>query len=181
MAREYELKYELENIEEYIAHLNQLGISLSPPVLQCDTIFLRIGKGFQNLHKGEPVIRIRQENDTVKTTIKKYVLGTTEREEVECDIIDIQSFQKFLALLDFFPLVTVKKTRRKGHYRGTTITVDCVEGLGEYTEIEIVAREESTSCLNVIKSVTKELGLDDKHLISMPYDEMLFMKGQYND
>lgn len=182
MARELELKYKLESVEEYITRLNQLGISLSHPVQQCDTIFFRSGKCFQDLKAGEPVIRIRQENGTIKATIKKYVSGITEREEVECGISDIDSFKKFLALLDCVPIVTVKKTRRKGKYCGTTITIDFVEGLGVYTEIEIVTQEKKTaSGLDVIKSVAKYLGLDQEHLVSTPYDEMLFTKGEYHD
>lgn len=181
MAREIELKYELENVEEYIAHLCKLGITLSSTLTQCDTIFFRRGKCFRDLEAGEPVVRIRQENGMAKTTAKKYIIGITEREEVECIIDDIVSFKKYLALLDFTPIVTVNKTRRKGSYRGTTITVDCVEGLGEYTEIEIVTDETSTTGLNLIKNVAKELGLNDMNLVSMPYDEMLFMKGENDD
>ena len=181
MARELELKFKLESSKEYIERLRQNGVSLSPPVQQCDTIFFRSGKCFQDLPGGEPVIRIRQANHTIKTTVKRYIMGIAAREEVECVITDVDSFKKYLSILDFFPIVIVKKERRKGSYRGTTITVDRVEGLGDYTEIEIVTQDESVCGLEIIKRVANELGLEERHLVSTPYDEMLFMKGENND
>lgn len=181
MSKEIELKYELEDVNAYVERLYQLGVSLSSPVTQCDTIFFRAKKSFQDLRDGEPVIRIRQENSNTKTTIKKYISGVSEREEVECGIADAEAFKDYLALMDYFPVVTVNKTRQKGTFCGATITIDYVEGLGEYTEIEIVTHDESSPALEIIKRVAENLGLDEKHIVSTPYDEMLFSKGDHND
>ena len=181
MSKEIELKYELEDVNAYVERLCQLGVSLSSPITQHDTIFFRTGKCFKDLRDGEPVIRIRQANNNTKTTIKKYISGISEREEVECGIADAEAFKNYLALMDYFPVVAVKKTRQKGTYCGTTITIDYVEGLGEYTEIEIVTHDESTPALEIIKRVAEKLGLGEKHIVSTPYDEMLFLKGDHND
>lgn len=181
MAREVELKYQLVNVDAFIEGLCRQGVSLSPPTIQCDTIFLRNGKSFHDLQNGESVIRIRQENGKSTVTIKQYVSGITIREEIECGISDAGSFTQFLRCLGFSPLVTVKKKRRCGVYRDTTITIDYVEGLGAYSEIETVVKKEALSSLRLIKDVAKELGLDNAHLVTTPYDEMLYVKGEQHD
>lgn len=143
MARELEMKFSISNRSDFINKLENLGIELSNSFEQDDIIFLRHGKTFEDLQKGEAVIRIRKEKNIIKTTIKKYVKGILDRKEVECKISDIQSFQEFLNLLDFSPVVSVNKTRRKGIYHNATIVIDHVKELGDYIEIEIISEDHS--------------------------------------
>lgn len=182
MARELEVKYELKDRQRYVEQLRRLGIILSDPMEQHDTIFFRRGKEFIDLPDGEPVIRIRKVENSTKVTIKKYISGIQDREEVEFDISDVAAFRNFLNMMDCIPLVSVCKTRIKGCYKGAVITVDNVEGLGDYTEIEVVSSvNEIKANLKKINVIIEELGLQDTELVNLPYDEMLFMKGKRND
>lgn len=182
MARELELKFRLADKKKFLERLSCLGIILSEPIVQHDTIFFRKGKCFKDLESGEPVIRIRQEKDNVKATLKKYVNGIVDREEIECSISDAGAFTRFLCLLECSPVVTVKKTRAKGVYHGVTITLDSVEKLGDFTEIEIMSAGENVEeNLSKICNIAYELGLDMADLAKIPYDEMLFKKGENND
>lgn len=182
MTRELELKFKLLDRQMFMTKLRKLGVVLSEAVEQNDTIFFRRGKGFTDLESGEPVIRIRQESGKAKATLKKYVCGIMDREEIECGISDAGSFSRFLDLLDCIPVVRVNKTRMKGSYAGATITVDHVAGLGYYTEIEIVSEDgDVNDNLQRLKSIMEDLELQMADLVKTPYDEMLFMKGNKDD
>lgn len=182
MERELELKFRLLDKQVFIEKLRKLGIVLSEEREQNDTIFFRRGKGFADLKDGEPVIRIREENNRVKATLKKYVYGITDREEIECGVSDANLFCDFLIALDCVPVVTVNKTRAKGSYAGATITLDHVDGLGDFTEIEIMSdQEETDSNSRKLKDIIIDLELDMRDLVSIPYDEMLFLKGKEDD
>lgn len=181
MARELELKFQVACKHDFMDRLQNLGITLSEPVEQVDTIFFRKGKIFEDLESGEPVIRIREENGKVKTTLKKYMNGIMDREEIECEILDAASFHKFLCLMDCVPTVVVRKTRRKGFYHGATITLDSVERLGIYAEIEIVCDNHIADNSRKLEEIAKELGLNMSDVVAKPYDEMLYRKEEKND
>lgn len=181
MSRELELKFELDQQHEFLERLNALGITLSEPCRQYDTIFLPHDHSFEDLDKGIPIVRIRQSDGKITTTLKKYISGITNREEVECSISDATIFTKYLCLLGFAPIVTVNKTRRKATYCGTTITLDYVEQLGVFTEIEIICDEENVARnLKRLDEIAHELGLEHSKKVSKPYDEMLYLRGKNN-
>lgn len=182
MAREIELKYHIIDHHSFENHLKSLGISLSEAVEQNDIIFFRKGKKFDDLPNGEPVIRIRQENGKAKTTIKKYINGSINREEVECEILDVNSFKHILSLMDYQPIVAVQKIRSTGVYDGATIAVDHVKKLGFFAEIEIISSKKNfEDDLNKIMLIAQTLGLNNSEIQSKPYDEMLYLKGEKYD
>lgn len=182
MKRELELKFKLTNEAFFVDTLRQKGISLSLPVTQRDTVFFRKGKGYPDLPKGEPVMRIREQSNTASTALKKYQNGITDRLEVECEISDPVIFQKYLELLDIFPLVIVQKQRQNARYKDAWINLDHIDGLGAFAEVEILS-EDSTADADTRKlyAIAKELGLDMDALIDVPYDQMLFYKMEGTD
>jgi len=175
MKRELELKFYISNKTNFINILNKKNIILSDPFIQNDIIFFRKGKRFSDLENGEPVIRIRQSNSQITTTLKKYKNGILDRTEIECKIEDSVNFQKFLELLEIFPVVTVNKTRQTGSYKGATIVLDNVSELGVFAEIEIISRdnciEEDKKRLN---KIAEELEFNLNSIVEVAYDEMLF-------
>lgn len=176
MSREIELKFMIHNLEKFMVCLKNESISLESGICQSDTIFFRKGKSFLDLAAGEPVIRIRQEQDKITTTIKKYVSGIIEREEIECTISSADEFKKYLLLLDIVPVVSVYKIRQKGKYKGVNITVDHVEGLGDFTEFEIVSENSDKETVEKLYGIAEQLGFRREDRVTMPYDEMIFKK-----
>lgn len=182
MAREVELKIRLRNEQLFLKRLEELKIVLSKPVLQNDVIFLRKGMNFDDLFRGEPVIRIREEQEKTRVTIKKYISGIMDREELEFDITEPDSFHKFLNLLDFIPVVKVEKTRRKGRYKEVTVTLDHVMELGNFIELEILSTDEAVEAdKEKLKEIVEKLGVDMIDLVKTPYDQMIFEKGEKHD
>ena len=85
-------------------------------------------------------------------------------------------------MLDFSPIVSVNKTRRKGIYRNATIVIDHVKELGDYIEIEIISEDNLVEDnLVKLKEIAKELDLNETNLVNTPYDELLYIKkeGKY--
>ena len=103
--------------------------------------------------------------------------GIADRIEVECEILDAKSFQKYLELLDLELVVTVKKTRERAYYKNAVVCLDYVEGLGNFVEVEIVSDEcNAEDDMKRLNEIVNELGLNEKNIVEMPYDEMLFNK-----
>lgn len=176
MSREIELKFVIKDLENFMECLKKASISLKSESHQFDTIFFKKSKGFSDLPAGEPVIRIRQEKDKVTTTIKKYVSGIIEREEVECTISNANEFEKYLLLLDIVPVVTVHKIRRRGEYNGITVTVDHVEELGDFTEFEIISEDHDEAAVEKLYRIAEQFGFRCEDRVTIPYDEMIFDK-----
>lgn len=177
MGRELERKFEIRDKQAYIDRLRMLGIYFSKPINQQDIIFLKKGKKFADLQRGEAVIRIRKENKRVFTTIKRYINGVADRLEAEMPLVDVDSFCDYLFLLDFVHVVTVNKKRSTAMYKNAIISLDDVEKLGIFTEIEIVSAEEYVAENNEkLKRIIFEFGLDIEKSIQLPYDEMIYRR-----
>lgn len=182
MYRELELKFKLSSEKLFIDTLNQKGISLSLPVTQRDIVFFRKGKGYPDLPDGEPVIRIRQQNNTFSTALKKYQNGVTDRLELELEISDPVIFQKYLEQLDIIPLVTVRKQRQEACYKDVSINLDHVDDLGVFAEIEILSEDSNVDkATKRLYAIAKELGLEENMLVKQPYDQMLFYGAKSSD
>lgn len=75
-------------------------------------------------------------------------------------------------------LGVVEKTRRLYQWRHTRIHLDRVTGLGEFLELEAVAREISLETARAeAETVIETLGLDRGAFLDRPYLELLFEKG----
>jgi adenylate cyclase class 2 len=59
------------------------------------------------------------------------------REEIICGVESAQTMEKILIALGFKPVAEVRKRREYYHVRGATVTLDSVEGLGDFIEIEL--------------------------------------------
>lgn len=175
MSREVELKFKLDSKKELLEKLSELGVALSVPRKQHDWIYMRNGKSFGDLEVGEAIIRIRKEGDNTITTIKKYVDGIKDRQEVECGISDASLFAEYLEMLGFKLLVEVEKERVIGHYHNASITLDHVNELGDFSEIEVIAHDDSViDARKQVEDIAKVLGIDIIKQVDVPYDEMIY-------
>ncbi|NJE31492.1 class IV adenylate cyclase, partial [Thermococcus sp. 18S1] len=65
------------------------------------------------------------------------------RKEIEVNIDNVDTYIKLLHALGFKEVLTVEKTREKYYIeKGVTITLDEIEGLGKFVEIEKLAKDE---------------------------------------
>lgn len=85
------------------------------------------------------------------------------RKEIEVSIEDVDTYLELLSLLGFREVLTVKKTREKYYVeKGVTVTLDEVEGLGKFVEIEKLAKDEKEVQREVprLMEILKSLGIE---------------------
>lgn len=100
------------------------------------------------------------------------------RKEIEVSIDDVDSYLELLHALGFREVLTIRKTREKYYVeKGVTITLDEIEGLGKFVEIEKLEKDES-KVENEVKrlmNILKSLGVNRFERKS--YLELLMEKG----
>lgn len=177
MRKEVELKFLLKDKEQLFIRLRELNIKVSKSKKQKDTIYMYKGRSFDDLEKGEPIIRIRTTDDDITTTVKRYINGIIERQEVECVLQDDKLFGDYLKVLNYEPIVKVEKQRCEYKYRDANIAVDDVIQLGSFVEVEIILEDDdSEQAIMQIKQIAKELGIDINYIVNKPYDQMIYEK-----
>ena len=96
------------------------------------------------------------------------------REEFETGVADGETIRAILSNLGFDPAATVEKGRERYALDGYTVTLDAVEALGEFVEVE---REASESEVEATREgafdVLRSLGLDPDDGVRASYLGML--------
>ena len=96
------------------------------------------------------------------------------REEFETGVGDGETTHEVLSRLGFAPAATVEKERERYAIDGYTVTLDAVEGLGEFVEVEREAREADVEETRAgAFEVLRSLGLDPDDGIRTSYLGML--------
>ncbi|MDN5320589.1 MAG: adenylate cyclase, class 2 [Thermococcaceae archaeon] len=99
------------------------------------------------------------------------------RKEIEVRVDDVDTYLELLRLLGFKEVLTVEKIREKYYVeKGVTITLDDVEGLGKFVEIEKLAKDEKEVEREVprLMEILKSLGV--KKFERKSYLELLLEK-----
>lgn len=164
---EVEIKAKIENPKYEIEKLDKLGAKYSHTERQHDIYFNAPDKDYK---KTDEALRIRKipKNDTEFEKILTYKgpklndISKT-RKEIEVKISSITKMSEILENLGFKKSATVDKIRRIFTYENYTITIDKLEKLGTYMEIEdVVSDDENIDeiCDNIME-IFKKLDITD--------------------
>jgi adenylate cyclase, class 2 len=145
---EVEQKHRVDDVAAFVSRLAERGIALSAPVTQSDQYFAHPCRDFAQT---DEALRIRSVGDATFVTYKgpKLNAKTKTRRELELPIdpsdVGGRQFAKMLAALGFTPVSVVFKERRAFEvlHAGQAVagTLDTVEGLGSFVELELVTDE----------------------------------------
>lgn len=91
---------------------------------------------------------------------------SSTRTEFETSVGELSTMRKLLEALGYQPMYSVDKTRTELCSGQVTLCLDCIEGLGNYLELEILAESEDQKD----SAVQKLLSLLD--LLQVPRDNM---------
>ncbi|WP_135825903.1 class IV adenylate cyclase [Halorussus ruber] len=93
------------------------------------------------------------------------------RREVETVVEDDEAAAELLGALGFDPAATVRKERERFALDGYTVTLDAVDGLGEFVEVETEVEGEADveSAREAAYDVLRDLGLDPENQIRTSY------------
>ncbi len=138
----------------------------------------------RNFAETDEALRIRVERkgerSRVVLTYKGPRMGGEgkTREELSTEVEDLDNCLKIFERLGFKKVLEILKRRKVYSKENYTLTLDDVEGLGKFIEIECVtnSRDLIDECVRNIKKVAEELGLDDSLIEKKTYLELMLEK-----
>lgn len=183
---EVEVKVPITDSEEMRQRLLDSGASQLNSEVQVDTYFDHPCRAFEETNEAVRV-RTRKPLDEVdldsshalnELTYKgpKIDQKTKTRLEYSVDINDAASLSKILEKLGFKPVATVTKKRTFYTLRDITISIDDVEQVGLFLELESIAYEKSEmeSAKRTIFDILDKLGIDSDKSVRESYLELYF-------
>lgn len=125
----------------------------------------------------DEALRIRREDDagTVEAalTYKGPLLEdeSKSREEVETPIADPDAVESILEAIGFVPAATVEKTRDRWRLEGFAVSLDAVDDVGQFVEVEttVDSADEVESAREEARGLLRSLGLDPTDQIRTSY------------
>lgn len=176
--REIEIKFKVESLEPTIKQLEALGYVLSEPIIQHDSIYSKNGETnvWAKSQTGDTVIRLRQQGSKILLTLKQQQTHETDNLEYELEISNYEAMDQILKVLEWVPVIEVKKIRQKVKLGEYEVCLDTVEELGSFVEIEkLVAAEVDVEAVREeILTLAKKLELDPKDEIKLGYDTQMY-------
>ena len=91
------------------------------------------------------------------------------RQEAETAVVDPAQLRDILDGLGYDPAATVRKERERYTVDGITVTLDTVEGLGEFVEGELETEDDIEGARDRVLSLLTDLGLDTDEQIRTSY------------
>lgn len=163
---EVEVKAKIENFEDIEKKLKNLGAKKSKNEFQEDIYF---NSPIVDFAKTDEALRIRttkeDENTKIFITYKgpKIDSKSKTREEIEISIEDSVKCSKIFENLGFKKVRAVKKNRQYYKYENFEISLDDVEGLSPYMEIEIALDDgaDYSEAQDKIFELFSQLGIND--------------------
>ncbi|NND64458.1 MAG: CYTH domain-containing protein, partial [Gammaproteobacteria bacterium] len=101
------------------------------------------------------------------------------------EVSDPAETRELLQLVEYLPLVRVKKTRRKAKQGHTAICLDQVEGLGNFIEVEMLFDDgtdvDASEQQEKMKDFLGQLGISEDQIVKDGYDVMVYEKESGTD
>jgi len=159
---EIERKFWLQD-EQFEAIRKSLAEQFGQPEThhQSDKIFVEPGKTLATHTKGEPLMRLREEDDRRIFTYKRTIIDTGNRIEDETDVTKPEAIQAILGELGWTLAVAYEKNRLEVKGSFFTYALDTVAELAtRYLEIEYVTEADDPESELKIFAEARRLGID---------------------
>ena len=164
---EVEVKFAVGDFAPIESAIRKLGAVIQAPRRDADHYFNAPDRDFAQT---DEAVRVRSIGDKNFVTYKgpKIDRETKTRLEIEVPLADGEEaaadFRRLMTHLRYRPVAVVQKTRRFAEFtRGEfemQLTLDEVDGVGQYAELEVVAKEERADAAKAaVLAVAAELGL----------------------
>ena len=123
----------------------------------------------------DEAVRVRYTDDHAVVTYKGPKLqkfGLKAREELNFAVESGEAFETMLVRLGFTLTTNVNKWRETYSFDGATISLDTVEELGTFVEIEVITENESDNPTDRITRLAQEIGVTGEPILAS-YLELL--------
>ena len=166
MRYEVEMKFPVGDMAAVESRLVEWGAVVSEPQGEVDVYFAHPARDFA---KTDEALRIRRKGQSNFVTYKGPKIDPTTKTRHEIDLPlppgeeTAQAWTGLLGALGFYVVGEVRKSRRKAHVqwqdRSVEVSLDEVEGLGAFVELELVVEEsELRAAKDCIASLAKMMG-----------------------
>jgi len=172
---EYEIKFKIENLKKISEICDNLKIKFSNEQVQVDNVWILNDADGTNLITGMPVVRTRIENKIAIITLKKEIKHGAF-EEYETNVSDITQANEIIKNLGMRRLVEIKKKRRTAIFKNYNLCLDNVEKLGNFIEIEFLAKNFDENSKEKILELAKQFFLSENDIVVNTYNTLLCRK-----
>ncbi|MFW6434937.1 MAG: class IV adenylate cyclase [Halovenus sp.] len=167
---EVELKVRADH-DTVRGRLDEIGAQRVDTVTQEDVYYDAPDRDFAET---DEALRIRTETADETETRLTYKGPLVEREsktrqEAETAVADPAEIRAILDGLGYEPAATVRKEREQYTVDGCTVTLDAVDGLGEFVEAELEIEDGIDDARGRLETVLERLGLDPADQIRTSY------------
>jgi adenylate cyclase class 2 len=126
----------------------------------------------------DEAVRVRYTNDHAVVTYKGAKIkssGLKAREELNTAVESGEIFEQMLDRLGFKKTAEVNKWRENYKLGNMAISLDSVDELGTFAEIEIMAENDDSDASAQIEKISKEMGIQGEPILAS-YLELLLSK-----
>jgi adenylate cyclase class 2 len=159
---EVEVKAKIDSFKEMEEKLEGIGAVKTRTEFQEDIYF---ASPIVDFAKTDEALRIRTTDNDIFITYKGPKLNdrAKTRKEVEMNIESTEKAKDIFTEIGFEEVRTVRKNRQYFKYENFEISLDDVEGLSPYMEIEVSLNdgEDYNEAQNMIFELFRELGITD--------------------
>lgn len=177
---EVELKLEIDEYVDIEDRLREIGAKLYKVVNQEDYYYQHPCRDFK---ESDEALRLRIEDSTIRLGYKGPRLSKSMkiREEFEVNLDNQEEIKEVLERLGFKLVAVIKKIRRIYKYERFIISLDKVDELGRFIEIEgkTLSRNSVKKVEEDIQSLIRFLGLDPGKSILKSYLELYLEERGY--
>jgi len=176
---EVELKVQVSDVEllRIKRYLEGMGALREGSVVQVDDYF---DTPDRVLYSRDSALRVRKQDEVVEVTYKgKRVSNKSKtRSELVARVNNARSMEEVLETCGLVKVATVIKRREVYRVRDIKVSLDTVEGLGSFVELEASARDEAGVKLKeeILYLLLEELGLRHRRPILSSYLELILEK-----
>ena len=172
---EIELKVKVPSLDPVREHLVRKNAQSCGKVHEHDIYYNAPHRDFG---KTDEAVRVRYTHDRAVVTykgpkIKKF--GLKAREELNFAVESGDTFEKMLDRLGFTKTLEVNKWRETYKLGTASVSLDSVDDLGTFAEIEVITENETDNPTTQIEKIAKEIGVIGKPILES-YLEMLLAK-----
>ena len=172
---EIELKVRVDSLDPVRLQLQERHAEFSGKVHEHDVYYNAPHRDFG---KSDEALRVRYTDDHAVVTYKGAKLreyGLKAREELNTAVGSGRVFEQMLERLGFVKTAEVNKWRENYRLGDAAISLDAVDELGTFVEIEIIAENEGPAAAGQIGQIAGELGVSGEPILAS-YLELLLAK-----
>lgn len=180
---EVEAKVALDGPDALRSTLHRLGAATSAPVVEVDVFFAHPQRDLaaadealrlRSLAAGEPAGHAGRPSFELTHKGPRQAGAYKAREERTVRLADDPT--ALLAALGFRPTVRLRKTRERHRLGALEVTLDHVEGLGWFAEVEALGPDARTAEA-AVQAALRELGLQGRPRVTGSYVELALAAG----